>query len=148
MATAMPLLSLSYDGYNRLSFSQHSSQGVAYYGYDPSNKRVWQADASGVDKFTYYNVLGQRTGNGNVYFAGRLIMTDGGLVVTDRLGSVRRRMDLYSGYWGEQLNYFPYGEEHLWSVFQPRTGALDEISTGCPCRPCRPKPRGLGTIAP
>ncbi len=110
--TAMPLLNLDYDGYNRLSYSNHSSQGPAFYGYDPSNKRVWQTDVNGVDKFTYYNVLGQRTGNGNVYFAGRLIMTDGGSVVTDRLGSVRRRMNS-NGYWGEQLNYFPYGEEQV-----------------------------------
>ena len=110
--TAMPLLNLDYDGYNRLSYSNHSSQGPAFYGYDPSNKRVWQTDVNGVDKFTYYNVLGQRTGNGNVYFAGRLIMTDGGSVVTDRLGSVRRRMNS-DGYWGEQLNYFPYGEEQV-----------------------------------
>ena len=103
--TAMPLLNLDYDGYNRLSYSNHSSQGSAFYGYDPSNKRVWQTDVNGVDKFTYYNVLGQRTGNGNVYFGGRLIMTGGGSVVTDRLGSVRRRMS--EGLLGRAIELLP-----------------------------------------
>ena len=125
--TAMPTVAtMNYDGYNRLSWSGPSTEN---YAYAPDNKRVWREIVGEREELTYYNVAGQRITtyrlywNGaswqtepistNIYFTGRLIWTAGQPVVTDRLGSVRRRMDPNSGYWGEQLKYFPYGEEQV-----------------------------------
>ena len=124
--TAMPTASLAYDGYNRLSWSGPSTE---YYAYAPDNKRVWRDIVGEREELTYYNVAGQRittyrlywSGGSwstqpistNIYFTGRLIWTAGQPVVTDRLGSVRRRMDPDTSYWGEQLKYFPYGEEQV-----------------------------------
>ena len=125
--TAMPTVAtMNYDGYNRLSWSGPASES---YAYAPDNKRVWRDIVGEREELTYYNVAGQRITtyrlywNGgswstepistNIYFTGRLIWTAGQPVVTDRLGSVRRRMDPNTSYWGEQLKYFPYGEEQV-----------------------------------
>jgi RHS repeat-associated protein len=43
----------------------------------------------------------------NVYFGGKLVLSKGVVVVTDRLGSVRSS----GGAPSEQISYFPYGEE-------------------------------------
>jgi RHS repeat-associated protein len=44
-------------------------------------------------------------GNNNIYFAGKLVMSRGVIVATDRLGTVRANGN------GEQFAYYPYGEE-------------------------------------
>jgi RHS repeat-associated protein len=44
-------------------------------------------------------------GNNNIYFAGKMVMSRGVIVATDRLGSVRANGN------GERFAYYPYGEE-------------------------------------
>ena len=41
----------------------------------------------------------------NVYFGGKLVKSNGAVVATDRLGSVRANST------GERMTYYPYGEE-------------------------------------
>ena len=50
-------------------------------------------------------VLGQ-----NVYFGSKLLVSNGVVVATDRLGTVRRNAQ------GETFNYYPYGEERSSTV--------------------------------
>jgi RHS repeat-associated protein len=95
------------------------------YVYDPSGKRVkkWKQDSEGMlqEEYYFYGVGGQKVltltcqqgdlgmlcdpPKYNVYFGGKLVVSKGLAVVTDRLGSVRT-----NGV-GEQMKYYPYGEE-------------------------------------
>jgi YD repeat-containing protein len=111
--TAMPLLSgMTYDVENRLTQVTHSSNGTDQYRYDPSNRRVWKKKPNGTEQTYFYGIDGRKLGtysgtssfttvHQNVYFAGKLIWTEGAVAVNDRLGSVS------SG----GRRYFPYGEE-------------------------------------
>jgi RHS repeat-associated protein len=103
---------LSYDVSNRLA-----TAGGDYYGYDANNKRVYKKENAGAEEFYFFGLNGQRlaaftqtTVSGNLYltvtnthlyFAGKLIRSQGSTVVRDRLGSNR----------AGGMNYFPYGEE-------------------------------------
>jgi RHS repeat-associated protein len=91
------------------------------YAYDPDNRRIWKA---GSQEVYFYGVDGRRMGTyqltsfpdppytrfvtlgTNLYFAGRLINSDGKWVATDRLGSVVKSES-------ERLRYFPWGEEQV-----------------------------------
>jgi len=100
------------------------------YAYDPSGKRVMSGSDSNPytspqPNYTYsfYAITGQRLAtlncNGsnypaypvcaitgqNVYFGGKLIVSGGVNVVTDRLGTVRANGQ------GESFAYYPFGEE-------------------------------------
>ena len=99
------------------------------WAYDPSGKRVYQEKgASGMEYYVYgmggqklvtvkcgYHTYQQGTpdehtelecaNSNHVYFAGKLVKSNGVAVATDRLGSVRGNAN------GEVLAYYPYGEE-------------------------------------
>jgi RHS repeat-associated protein len=91
--------SASYDGENRMT----SPDGYNTYIYDPQGKRVW---ASATGALYFYDIFGKQVStNGNVYFGNRMVVSQGGAVVTDRLGSVR------SGGNGGAMSYLPYGVE-------------------------------------
>jgi RHS repeat-associated protein len=104
------------------------------YGYDAGGKRVmkrydpdpnsWNTGSAPVWEFYFYGIGGQRlvtvgcssatacsVEGQNVYFKGKLLVSNGVTVVTDRLGSVRGNTQ------GERMSYYPYGEE--------RTGTVD-----------------------
>jgi RHS repeat-associated protein len=107
------------------------SSTVRYF-YDQAGKRlVTRTDIYGFGSYPYaatyevamYGLGGQRIatagcsydanqrpncgvgGNNNVYFAGKMVMSRGVIVATDRLGSVRANGN------GESFAYYPYGEE-------------------------------------
>jgi RHS repeat-associated protein len=107
------------------------SSTVRYF-YDHAGKRlVTRTDIYGFGSYPYaatyevvmYGLGGQRIatagcsydanarpncgvgGNNNVYFAGKMVMSRGVIVATDRLGSVRANGN------GESFAYYPYGEE-------------------------------------
>jgi RHS repeat-associated protein len=102
-----------YDVENRLIVT---TPGGESYGYDPSNKRVWKMMTDGVtEEIYFYGVDGRRLGtykpdapgtmvqlSTNLYFAGKLIRSQGQTAAVDRLGSLR---------WSSGTNYYPYGEE-------------------------------------
>jgi RHS repeat-associated protein len=112
----------AYDVMNRLKAYNTSE----YYGYLPSNKRVWHRTSSYVEKVYYYDITGQRIGeyqvnynNGslkliklkeNYYFAGKLIRSGDEAVAMDRLASVRWRKNLTTQV-VTTFDYYPYGEE-------------------------------------
>jgi RHS repeat-associated protein len=112
----------AYDVLNRLKAYNTSE----YYGYLPSNKRVWHRASSYVEKVYYYDITGQRIGeyqvnynNGslkmiklkeNYYFAGKLIRSGDEAVAMDRLSSVRWRKNLTTQV-VTSFDYYPYGEE-------------------------------------
>jgi RHS repeat-associated protein len=83
-------------------------------------KETWSTPTQAQQEFYFYGVNGQKLvtlpcTNGdnfscgaptyNVYFGGKLVVSKGVTVVTDRLGSVRANTN------GERFAYFPYGEE-------------------------------------
>src|SRR5581483_10699904 len=97
---------------------------------DPWGKRV-KVSVSGQDQWFFYSITGQRVGtfvvnaNGsmdvatdpqtlkrevNRYFGGKLIQSNGLLVATDRLGSVRANSN------GDQMRYKAYGQELTWTA--------------------------------
>ncbi len=109
------------------------------YGYDPSGKRVMERVDPDPDnlnggsnptwQFYFYGITGQRlvtvscnnqytyqpwpsctTIGQNVYFGGKLMVSNGVNVVTDRMGSVRANTQ------GESFAYYPYGEERTNTV--------------------------------
>jgi RHS repeat-associated protein len=101
-----------YDVENRMI-----GNGLQKYVYDPAGKRVKKWNGTASWEYYFYGIGGQKlvtlscsADNGcgvpqyNVYFGGKLVMSKGAVVVTDRLGSVRA-----SG--GERMSYYPYGEE-------------------------------------
>src|SRR5581483_6510423 len=92
--------SASYDGENRMT----SPDGYNTYVYDPSGKRVW---ASATGTLYFYDIFGKQVSTGgNVYFGNRMVVSAGaGVVVTDRLGSVR------VGGGAQPISYLPYGVE-------------------------------------
>ena len=123
-----------YSVENRMIGSGYWSQ----YGYDPAGKRVmWQEQAYGTPnnniQFYFYSITGQRIATvgcvaandghpgwwtypncnlvgQNVYFGGKLLVSNGVAVATDRLGSVRANAQ------GEKFRYYPYGEERTSTV--------------------------------
>ena len=100
---------------------------VIYYSYDPYGMRVFQqpwSSNTGFDtpsQLYFYGISGQKlatftcgpgesglicsTATFNLYFAGKLIRSNGVTVATDRLGSVRGNVN------GERMSYYPYGQE-------------------------------------
>ena len=106
--------------------------GSTQYEYDPSGKRVAvktpNDDGTTNYQFSFYGITGQRlatvgctetsdfnisscwvTGQ-NLYFKGKMLVSNGVGVVTDRLGSVRGNTQ------GERMSYYPYGEERTSTV--------------------------------
>src|SRR5581483_2869357 len=96
-----------------------------FAAYDPLGKRV-KVNINGQDQWFFYSITGQRVGTFvvnpdgsmdvatdpqtlkrevNRYFGGKLIQSNGLLVATDRLGSVRANSN------GDQMRYKAYGGE-------------------------------------
>jgi RHS repeat-associated protein len=111
-------LYMSYDVDNRLA---SVNAGSEYYGYAPDNKRVWKKKPGGAEEYYFYGVTGQRLGtyqksgsvwtaaSTNVYFGGRMVVSNGESVAMDRLGSVRQTNRYGSApVWSR---YYPYGVE-------------------------------------
>ncbi len=117
---------LTYDEANRVSTVTETAGGQAFYGYDPSNRRIYQrGSAPGGETFTFYGAKGENLGRysintsscypyafcfvpqmTNLWFGGRLVATtnysgNAPMVFQDRLGTNRN-----SG-----ARYYPYGEE-------------------------------------
>ena len=107
----------SFDTENRLT----SSTTFGYW-YDPSGKRVLQTTGGSPNTWIlyFYDIFGKpieslsgdanypnssNTLSANIYFGGRLLVSNGVPVVTDRLGSVRANANR------ERFSYLPYGEE-------------------------------------
>ena len=106
-------------GYLRYDVENRMIAGPGgYYAYDPSGKRVKKL--VGTEEFYFYGIGGQKLatmvcvgpedGQGcgpayNVYFGGKLVKSNGAVVATDRLGSVRASST------GDRMTYYPYGEE-------------------------------------
>ena len=132
--TAMPSLTLSYDAENRLAQAVHTSNGTEQYGYAPDNKRVWKKGPVGTETLYFWGAEGQRlmtytlqvqgtavvlsNGRRSVYFGGRLLMSEGVMVTSDRLGSVRKREG------GSSSKYYPWGEEQTATA-----GETDKFAT-------------------
>jgi RHS repeat-associated protein len=103
------------------------SQSAAY-AYDSANQRIYYRNTSGTETIYFYGADGRKvatytytiiTSNGvpeiqltqqseNVYFLGKLILAEGSLVTTDRLGSVRNGGPGVLGYQAQ----YPYGVEY------------------------------------
>jgi RHS repeat-associated protein len=134
--TAMPGSTFVYDIENRMV--QVTSSGSEYYGYDPSNRRVWKTTTTdGAGKIFFYGAMGELMGTfscaagcttdppakveTNLHFAGRLIRWDNGAVVLDRLGGVVKRSNIYASPQISQTSaYYPFGEERT-ATGQDRT---------------------------
>ena len=134
--TAMPGSTFVYDIENRLA--QVTSSGSEYYGYDPSNRRIWKTTTTdGAGKIFFYGAMGELMGTfgcaagcttdpptkveTNLHFAGKLIRWDNAAVVLDRLGGVAKRSNLLASpqIW-QDSNYYPFGEERT-ATGQDRT---------------------------
>ena len=126
----------SWDVENRLvgRTSKTAPYGGVWFGYDPSGKRIRKDTndnsnglSSQTTEFYFYGITGQKLltyqctyPDGqtmlcgllaeNVYFRGKLMVSNGVGVVTDRLGSVR-----VNAQW-ESFSYYPYGEERTSTV--------------------------------
>jgi RHS repeat-associated protein len=126
----------SWDVENRLvgRTSKTAPYGGVWFGYDPSGKRIRKDTndnsnglSSQTTEFYFYGITGQKLltyqctyPDGqtmlcgllaeNVYFRGKLMVSNGVGVVTDRLGSVRVNAQ------GESFSYYPYGEERTSTV--------------------------------
>ena len=105
--TAAAGVGYQYDAANRLQTVQKN--GNYNYAYDAQNLRTYFCNASGSETIYFYGIDGKKlatytysiTGSSgnyaiqltqqsqNVYFAGRLISSEGNAVSTDRLASVR-----------------------------------------------------------
>jgi len=90
---------------------------------DPNGLNGGAGYTGGTWQFYFYGITGQKLvtltctynygypscgAGSNLYFGGKLIQSPNGLVVTDRLGSVRATSGCCT--W-TQMSYFPYGEE-------------------------------------
>ena len=90
------------------------------WSYDPYGRRVEKVSATyGVEQSNeiyFYGITGQKLAtfvlgsdgpspSANLYFAGKLIRSNGVTVATDQLGSVRGNAN------GERMSYLPYGQE-------------------------------------
>jgi YD repeat-containing protein len=109
-----------YDVENRI-VNQTLSTGAVQWSYDPGGKRVRKVSGATQDANTYfdvyfYGITGQKlmtfnchsvggvgmvcdTTGTRIYFAGKLVKSDGAVVVTDGLGSVRANSN------GERMSY-------------------------------------------
>jgi RHS repeat-associated protein len=113
----------TYDVDNRLT-----SAGGAQYVYNAFNERLCSDNSCSSIQFrgafgellgTYqpnlsYTQITFTTLTTNLYFAGKLIQSQGKWVVQDRLGSVRANSV------GERFSYYPYGEEKGTTTAQGR----------------------------
>jgi RHS repeat-associated protein len=103
------------------NFYDHAGKRVLRR-YDPYGWPNYQYGAQNTWEFAMYGLGGQRiltvncvygsdggpncgTSSKNVYWAGKLVVSRGVTVATDRLGSVRANSN------GESFAYYPYGEE-------------------------------------
>jgi RHS repeat-associated protein len=132
--------SYGYTVENKLNsrVSQYWPYGETLYGNDPSGRRVMKLtnpdpnNYAGEDdllwEFYLYTINGQRlvtincnNANAqyqpncwpvgeNTYFGGRMLVSNGVYVVTDRLGTVRANTQ------GESFAYYPFGEERTSTV--------------------------------
>jgi RHS repeat-associated protein len=103
---------LTYDVANRLN-GAGSGASATTYSYSADNRRVLKRTSGGTETYTFWSITGQRLGDYtlsgttwttasiNLYFHGRLIQSNGQVVITDRLGS-----NVAGG-----RRYYPYGEE-------------------------------------
>jgi RHS repeat-associated protein len=92
--------SASYDEENRMT----TPDGYKNYIYDPSGKRVYESTSG---TLYFYDIFGKQIWTSvintpSVYFGNRLIVSQNGGVVTDRLGSVRYGLS-------QPTSYLPYG---------------------------------------
>jgi RHS repeat-associated protein len=138
--------SITYDEANRLSGVVPAPGGVGYYGYDPSNKRVYERDVNGGETYIFYGAQGEKlgtytlqgpwmagcyydpsnpvcTGSGafvaqttGVWFAGKLIMD------TSVTGVLQDRLGTNRA---AGARFYPYGEE----ITSPAT-ANDRVKFG------------------
>jgi RHS repeat-associated protein len=118
---------MAYDVANRMVSAQTSAGGIEYYGYAPDNKQVYRRLPSGTGatnlEITFYGAMGEKLGvfgptytwnpsaytwnfalapiRSNVYFAGKMIWSDGTPVYQDRLGTNR----------ANGARFYPYGDE-------------------------------------
>jgi RHS repeat-associated protein len=107
-----------YDVQNRM-VTISTPNGVESYGYSASNQRVKIVRPDGMVETLFYGLGGELLGvygrgNGSpyfssvlgtrVWFAGRMIESNGSAVVRDRLGSVEKNGTVAT-------RYYPYGEE-------------------------------------
>jgi len=142
--TAMPffLTGLTYDVENRMTQATHTLNGTEQYGYSPDNKRIWKKKPDGSEEIYFYGVDRRKLGSyqpsypqftlisKNVYFAGKLIQSQGGAVMVDRLGSVRvgapggSTNSRYYEY-GEEQSATPNDREKFGTYFRDGTTALD-----------------------
>jgi RHS repeat-associated protein len=109
-----------YDVANRMVSAQTSAGGIEYYGYAPDNKQVYRRLPSGSagsnEEFTFYGAMEEKLGvfapsnpttftlmpiRSNVYFAGKMIWSDGAPVYQDRLATNR----------ANGARFYPYGDE-------------------------------------
>src|SRR6202167_430828 len=96
------LTTMAYNVANRMATANSTNA----YAYDPANQRVYFRNSAGAETLYVYGAGGKKlatytiagiTGtqvnftmqSQNVYFAGKLISTEGNAVAVDRLGSVR-----------------------------------------------------------
>jgi RHS repeat-associated protein len=123
MNTIPSVTGVTYDIENRML-----TAGGKTYRYTQSGQRIYMNSGTTQEMY-YFSVDGRKLGtyqpainfdfgtgeyyisfttmNKNVYFNGRLIVSNNQVVVTDRLGSVRA-----NGATGTRFNYYPYGEEY------------------------------------
>jgi RHS repeat-associated protein len=123
MTTVPSVTGVTYDIENRTL-----TAGGKTYRYTQSGQRIYMNSGTAQEMY-YYGVDGRKLGtyqpavnfnsgtgqwyvsfttmNKNVYFNGRLIVSNNQVVVTDRLGSVRANAAT-----GARFNYYPYGEEY------------------------------------
>jgi RHS repeat-associated protein len=128
---------LTYDEVNRVTTVTETSGGEAFYGYDASNKRIYQrgSNVPAGEVFIFYGAKGEKLGQyvistscypsafcvvpetTNLWFGGRLVTTTGysqpSPVFQDRLGT-NRTAGNYPGYYNQSGLvpgwYYPYGE--------------------------------------
>ena len=113
----------TYDVANRISRATVYSNNT-YYGYDPSNLRIYSRDNNGNETIYFYGADGRKLATFScsiitylgqaeiqllqqseiVYFTGILVRAEGHTVQEDRLGSV--------AYNGGTRRYYPYGVEY------------------------------------
>jgi YD repeat-containing protein len=124
-------LTMTYDEANRVASATVGSSGTEYYGYDPSNHRIYKRAANGAEEWTLYGARGEKLGTfgwwqqctdpddptdcwwevytktTNIWFGGKLLWSGTGATntsgpdFTDRLGTNRA-----SG-----ARFYPYGDE-------------------------------------
>jgi len=138
--TSLPGFTQWYSMENRVSAQYSTAWPFpdSFYAYDPNGKRVMKetnpdprnlnTGSNPTFEFYMYGITGQRlvtvdcnyswqnpvpncwVVGENVYFGGKMLVSNGVSVVTDRLGSVRANTQ------GERFAYYPYGEERTSTV--------------------------------